>query len=151
MQREDAYELIADYQPKTVRFRFTSVGDKGSIEKIIEFSLTPENYWNLGFGDLVGDDWEDNVISNNNDFRTVLQTVANAVHQFCEMYPQQQILIRPLDYQRKLLYNRIFQQKWLEIEPLFIVKGVDISSVSPYFENYNPRIRFDYFVIERKV
>jgi hypothetical protein len=111
MKREDAYELIADYQPKTVRFRFASVGDKGSIEKIIEFSLTPENYWNLGFGDLVGDNWEDNVISNNNDFRTVLQTVANAVHQFCEIYPQQQILIRVLWITKESCFTIVYFNK----------------------------------------
>ena len=107
--------------------------------------------WNLGFGDMKGDDWEDNVISNNNDFRIVLQTVANAVHQFCDINPHQKILIRPLDYQRKLLYNRIFQQRWHEIDPIFIVKVIDMSDPSPVFENYNPRKRFDYFVIQRKV
>ena len=61
---------------------------------------------------MKGDDWADNVVSDNNDLRKVLQTIANAVHLFFDHYPEDEIFIAPLDKQRKLLYNRIFQQKW---------------------------------------
>lgn len=150
MKRREGYELNANYNPKKVVFTFTSVGDKGSIEKIIEFYCFDNNLWNLGFGDVKGDDWEDNVISDNNDFRKVLQTVANSIHQFCDMYPYQDIQIVPLDYQRKLLYNRIFQQKWREIEPAFIVKGRLLSEKNPIFKDYEPSELVDEFLISRK-
>lgn len=100
MKRREGYELNIENKKSTVEFRFTSVGTgtKGTIEKIIEFTYLGNNSWNLGFGDIKGDTWEDNVISNNNDFRKVLQTVANAVHLFSDMYPNHKIEIIPLDY-----------------------------------------------------
>jgi hypothetical protein len=150
MKREDGYTLDPDYQPEVVTFRFTSIGKERSIEKIIEFTYIPNRPWNLGFGDVQGDDWQDNVVSNNNDFRKVLQTVANAIHQFCDMYPNSEIAIFPLENRRKLLYNRVFQQKWHEIEPLFTVKAVDMDKENPQFESYYPRKMFDFFVIKRK-
>jgi hypothetical protein len=152
MKRREGYELNIENKKSTVEFRFTSVGTgtKGSIEKIIEFTYLGNNSWNLGFGDIKGDTWEDNVISNNNDFRKVLQTVANAIHLFNEMYPYHKIEIVPLDYQRKLLYNRIFQQKWLEIEPLFVVKGKILLETTYEIEDYNSLTLFDEFVIYQK-
>lgn len=150
MKKDDGYSLNPDFKPECLRFRFKSEGDKGTIDKIIEFTYTPKRPWNLGFGDVKGDDWEDDVISNNNDFRKILQTVANAIHEFCDIYPNNEIAIIPLDEQRKLLYNRVFQQRWLEIETLFIVKAVDLKSESPAFEQYNPKRLFDLFVIMRK-
>lgn len=150
MKKLDGYDLESELKPEYVRFRFTSIGPKGSIEKIIEFTYIPSRPWNLGFGDVKDDDWEDDVISNNNDFRKILQTVANAVHEFCDMHPSSEIAIIPLDYKRKLLYNRIFQQRWNQIDPFFIVKAVDMSIENPAFELYNPKRMFDFFVIMRK-
>jgi hypothetical protein len=94
MKKDEGYELNADYKPEIVQFRFTSVSDERSIEKIIEFSYIPNRPWNLGFGDVKGNDWEDNIVSNNKDYRKVLQTVANAVHQFCDLYPSCEIAIQ---------------------------------------------------------
>ena len=150
MKRREGYELNAYFKSQKVIFTFTSVGNRGSIGKIIEFYCFENNLWNLGFGDLKGADWEDNTISDNNDYRKVLQTVANAVHLFCDMYPNQEIEIVPLDYQRKLLYNRIFQQKWQDIVPLFIVKGKIVSDKNSIFEDYNPRQIVDEFRIRRR-
>ena len=150
MKKDEGYELNAEIKPEVVQFRFTSVSEERSIEKIIEFSYIPNRPWNLGFGDVKGKDWEDNIVSNNNDYRKVLQTVANAVHQFCDLYPNSEIAIIPLDYKRKLLYNRVFQQKWHEIDPLFSVKVADMKGEKPQFEPYNPKKIFDVFVIVRK-
>jgi hypothetical protein len=150
MKKGEGYELKTTNYTETVEFRFTSVGEKGEIKKIIEFYPIQENQWNLGFGDLKDGDWVDSVVSNNNDFRKVLQTVANAIHIFLEMYPHQEIIIIPVDNRRKLLYNRMFQQKWDEIEPVFVVKARDLSSEDSLYEDYNPRKIFDYFVIKQK-
>ncbi len=147
MKKQDGYELNVYAKTQTVAFRFTSVGHKGSIEKIVEFSYVQEHYWNLGFGDVKGDDWDDDVISNNNDSRKVLQTVANAIHLFFDLYPDQNVLILPLDNQRTLLYNRVFQQKWKEIEPIFTVKAGVLSEPLSKFENYNPKKLYNNFSI----
>ena len=136
MKKQEGYELHLSQNSEKIEYRFTSVGNKGSIEKIIEFHPMKNKRWNLGFGDVIGDDWTDDVISNNDDLRKVIQTVANAVYAFFETYPDQEVYIEPFDYQRKLLYNCAFQQKWHEIEPVFIVKGVILNSLNPQSENY---------------
>jgi hypothetical protein len=148
MKKQEGYDLNGNLE-KT-QFRFTSVSKKRTIEKIIEFSLYQENIWNLGFGDIKGDDWEDNVISDNNDMKKTLQTVANAIHAFLEQYPERKVFIAPLERQRKILYNRIFQQKWQEIEPLFFVKGIRFIGEKRIFEDYYPTTLFDYFIISLK-
>ena len=145
MKKQEGYDLSENIE-KT-QFKFKSIGKNGTIDKLIEFSFYQENIWNLGFGDIKGDDWDDNVISNNNDMRKILQTVANAVHTFLEHYPERKIFIAPLDKQRKILYNRIFQQKWKGIEPLFSVKGIRFMDGKQVFEDYKPTILFDYFII----
>jgi hypothetical protein len=49
-------------------FEFTSEGSKGSINKIVKYTETStQGIYNLGFGDKIddSDDFDDNVISNN--------------------------------------------------------------------------------------
>jgi hypothetical protein len=145
MKKHKGYDIR--FNVDLTRFRFTSIGPKGKIEKIIEFRLFQKNRWNLAFGDIKDNDWEDNIISDNNDMRIVLQTVVNTVHLFFEKHSDQEVYIEPLDNQRKILYNRIFQQKWAEIEPLFSVKGMVDEDV---FENYNPKKLFNGFLIALK-
>jgi hypothetical protein len=108
MKKRDGYELTFNSNPKVVQFKFTSVSEKKSIDKIVEFDYMDDNIWNLGFGDLKGDDWQDDVISNNDDIAKVLQTVANTIHIFFEEYPNDRIYISPLDKKRKILYISYF-------------------------------------------
>jgi hypothetical protein len=145
MKKDKGYDMR--HNVGMTRFRFTSTGAKGDIEKIVEYTMMQKNRWNLAFGDVTDKDWTDNIISDNNDMRIVLQTVANTVHLFFEQYPDNEVYIEPLGDQRKLLYNRIFQQKWAEIEPLFSVKGM-IDDAD--FEDYNPQKIFDCFLITQK-
>jgi hypothetical protein len=150
MKRLDGYELNMTQNADILQFKFTSEGDKGTIEKIVEFEQIREKVWNLGFGDVVGDDWTDNVVSNNNDMRVVIQTVANSVYAFFDYYPDDEVFIEPSDYQRKILYNRAFQQRWHEIEPIFLVRAVLLESKNLKFEAYNPRKLYDYFIIKKR-
>lgn len=150
MKKPDGYELNKSQTLKKIKFSFTSVGNKGDIKKIIEFRRLKQNRWNLAFGDVKGKSWTDNVVSDNDDLRKVLQTVANAVHVFFELYPKHEVVIIPLDRQRKLLYNRIFQQKWAEIDPIFIIKAIILEDANPRFEAYNPLKIYDYFILKLK-
>ncbi len=150
MKKGEGYDLERNSHIDKVRFTFKSISEHQTIDKIVEFKKMSSILWNLGFGDISGDDWEDNIISNNNDLRKVLQTVVNAVYDFIDIYPHVHLLIYPLDYQRKLLYNRIFRLRWHEIEPLFSVKGFTIEENEVIEEDYTPKNLFDYFVIKPK-
>ena len=59
------------------QYIFMSVGEK-NVMKIVFITPLRDNIWNLGFGDIIGEDWVDNIISDNKDMRKILQTVANA-------------------------------------------------------------------------
>ena len=64
----DKYQLESD--KKLLVFEFTSVGPKGRIKKIVQYSETNlKDYFNLGFGDKDEKNGEINdlVITNNGD------------------------------------------------------------------------------------
>jgi hypothetical protein len=56
MKRIDGYELNITQNADILQFKFTSEGDNGFIKKIVEFSQIRTKVWNLGFGDVVGND-----------------------------------------------------------------------------------------------
>ncbi len=120
MKKRDAYSFTANEEQ--TGFRFTSVGAKGEIVKIVLFSPYGDT-WNLAFGDETENSFDDSVVTGNDDLRKVMQTIANIVHDFTEKYPDRKIFIEPVDSRRKLLYNRIFQQKEEEVSRYFYLKG----------------------------
>ena len=83
------YELKSDKSLSV--FEFVSVGRKGEIPKIVQYSQTNlKNFYNLGFGDkdLQTGEVNDTVISDNGDSQKVLATVAATVYAFTNKYPE---------------------------------------------------------------
>lgn len=83
------YELKSD-ESLTV-FEFVSVGRKGEIPKIVQYSETNlKDFYNLGFGDkdLQTGEVDDTIISDNGDSQKVLATVAATVYAFTDKYPE---------------------------------------------------------------
>ena len=79
------YQLRAENS--LILFEFTSIGNKGSIIKLIKFSETHlKDFYNLGFGDKNSEtgDIDDLVVSNNGDSEKVLATVVSAVYAFTD-------------------------------------------------------------------
>ncbi len=74
------YELKSD--ASLTVFEFTSVGKKGEIPKIVQYSETNlKDFYNLGFGDkdLLTGEVDDKIISDNGDSQKVLATVVGSV------------------------------------------------------------------------
>jgi len=83
------YELKSD--ASLTVFEFVSVGKKGEIQKIIQYSETNlKDFYNLGFGDknLLTGEVDDKIISDNGDSQKVLATVVAAVYAFTDKYPE---------------------------------------------------------------
>ena len=57
-------------------YYFKSVGEKGSVYKIVALTLKGNGNWNLGFGDLIDNKINDSIVTNNQDIRKVIGTVA---------------------------------------------------------------------------
>ncbi|TAK42755.1 MAG: hypothetical protein EPO28_06830 [Saprospiraceae bacterium] len=143
--KRPAYETRPNAE-KTL-FEFESNGEKGTIPKIVLFDREGEQLWNLAFGDkIAGFEFDDKVITNNKDLWTVIQTIANIVHEFLEAHPGHMIQIRPVDAKRKMLYNAIFRRKWAEIKTSFTVFAVSMTAFGPY----NPQNDYEIFVVSKK-
>jgi hypothetical protein len=143
MKKREGYEF--SFNEDRTEFRFESVGPKGTIVKIVKFSQASENLFNLAFGDADSIDFNDESISNNQDMRKVMATIANIVRVFVLHYQNVRIVVIPVDQRRKLLYNRIFQQYSNEI--------LESYSIEAYFLNprgkeaYTPSKIYDAFVL----
>lgn len=125
--------------PKT-HYYFESIGEKGKIVKIVVFTRNLDNVWNLGFGDLGNDGLiDDLVVTNNQDARKVLQTVAKIAIDFLAQNPTEVLQIEPIDNKRKQLYNNIFQRYFQDINTLFNIWGVlnDTEEVYIPFKSYS--------------
>lgn len=75
-----------------------------------------------------------------------MNTVAVALYQFLEEYPDRIIRIVPVDDKRKRLYNTIFQRRINEIENQFYV----FAKKSNRFEVYSPLDTYKIFELRLK-
>ncbi len=75
-----------------------------------------------------------------------MNTVAVALYQFLEEYPDRIIRIAPVDDKRERLYNAIFQRRLDEIEPVFDI----FAKKSNRFELYAPTKTYKIFELRLK-
>ena len=83
---------LITYTEPTITFSITNLsvkGPRGTIKKVVRFSQISANAFNLAFGDLdeKTGDISDTVVTNNDDSRKVLATVAATVYDFSLQYP----------------------------------------------------------------
>ncbi len=105
MMRYPKYEYSTEDQ--LIVYEFTSIGLKGKIKKLIEYTPTTiEGVYNLAFGDYdpATDRIDDNSITNNGDSLKVLATVASTVYAFTGKYPDTWVHATGSTAVRTLLY-----------------------------------------------
>jgi hypothetical protein len=139
----DSYNYIA-LANKTVYY-FQSEGKNGKILKVVIFNPITKNLWNLAFGDVINDEIDDTVISNNYDFVKLFGTIAKVVYEFSDNFPLRRIYIEPVDEKRKQLYNHIFRRHYTEINHVFFIEGY----LNDKKEQYSPEKFYDYFILKR--
>jgi hypothetical protein len=123
--REETYQIRANSFEKV--FEFTSEGPKGSIKKRIVYEDTNiEGIYNLAFGDVDAetDDFDDKVISDNEDAVKVLATVAETVFIFLKTYPNAAIRARGSNFARTRLYRIGISNNLEEIINNFDIYGL---------------------------
>ena len=104
--RNERYDLEID--ETSMVFEFISEGLKGVIRKRVQYRLVQnENIYNLAFGDVNAetDDFDDKVITDNNDSKKVLATVASTVYTFTEKYPTAIVYAEGSNAARTRLYR----------------------------------------------
>jgi hypothetical protein len=148
MSRLQSYPL--EISKDKLWYRFISIGEAGSIIKLVNYEYVRSSLWNLAFGDANSDqtDFDDTTITDNGDMRKVMQTVFQTSLIFTDEYPDRKIFIEPVDRKRRLLYNRIFQDKKEEIEKFFTIEGEILGQIDN--EPYSAQKMYDAFTVTRK-
>jgi hypothetical protein len=143
----EQYELKAE-ATFTV-FEFLSEGPKGKIPKLVQYSETNiKDIFNLGFGDkdTLSDEIDDTVISNNDDSRKVLATVAATVYAFTEAHRRPGYMQRearePEPGFTELEYPLISRKIVIDFEVYGLKNGEWVT--------FTPNADFDAFLLRRK-
>ena len=119
------------------RYEFISVGPKGNIRKVIEYTYLDDlAVWNLGFGDLDSQTGKisDDVVSDNGDGRKVITTVALTLLTFLEEHPDETVIFTGSDTRRTLLYNRIVAQFYGDFSDQLVITGLNEKGIEANIE-----------------
>ncbi|THU39383.1 hypothetical protein FAM09_12815 [Niastella caeni] len=132
-------------------YEFFSEGPKGKIRKVVLFSrvnLYGKFYFNLAFGDFnEAGNFNDLVISNNQDAEKVLATVAQAVIKFTNVYPEALIVAEGSTPSRTRRYQMGINKFLKEIELDFKVFGLLNNGG---FEPFRSGENYKAFAVTRK-
>lgn len=112
-------------------YEFGSIGPKGHIKKVVRYTEIRKNIFNPGFGDLDEETGEISV-TNNNDSRKVLATVASTVQDFTLQYQDAWIIAKGSIPSRTRLYRMGISNHWQEINNEFEVFGLKEDEWQPF-------------------
>jgi hypothetical protein len=138
-----------DISTNAMVFNFTSTGPKGDIQKIIQFSATKaKNVFNLAFGNIREDDTIDDITTNDNKDRDkILATVAAAVYDFTERFPDSYVFFTGSTAERTRLYRMALTVNYEELAIIFDIWGL---AEGTGFEPFEKRKSYAGFLIKRK-
>ena len=132
-----------------MEFEFLSIGKKGEILKIVQYSPTGiPNIYNLGFGDknLKTGKISDSVTSDNGDSQKVLATVAGTAIKFMQLHPASQIIVVGSSKSRTRLYQIGISNNLVEISKTFNVYGFSTGKWTKFDKGNN----YNAFLIRKK-
>ncbi|MDI1354969.1 MAG: hypothetical protein PSX36_08625 [bacterium] len=143
----EKYQLESDR--KLLLFEFTSVGPKGRIKKLVQYTETNlKDFFNLGFGDKdeANGEINDTVITNNGDSQKVLATVASTVYAFTDKHPDTWIYVQGSNIARTRLYRIGITNNLKEIKKDFHVFGLKDDK----WQEFRSGTEYQAFLIRRK-
>lgn len=143
----DSYQL--KNAPDFLTFEFVSVGSNGNVRKAVRYAELSKGLYNLGFGDkdpLTGD-IDDLAVTNNNDTRKVLMTVAATLYLFMDRYPYATVLITGSTASRTRLYRMGISNNLQAIEEAFVIFGFAEKS----WELCRKNGPYQAFLVQRKL
>ncbi len=133
----------------SMTFEFISEGPKGRILKLVKYDeYGNTGIYNLGFGDKLGDTnrFDDKIISDNQDSRIVLATVAATLFEFTEKHRSAVITATGSSLARTRLYRIAISNSLDEITKDFSILGFLDGAWEPFKPNRN----YSLFLITRK-
>lgn len=143
----EKYELKSGEQLEV--FEFVSIGQKGKISKIVQYS--PTNYkdlYNLGFGDknVETGEIDDTVISNNGDSERVLATVVATLYAFIDKHKDALVYATGSTKSRTRLYRMGITKYLDEIKEDFEIYG----EFENMWEEFRKDVEYEAFIVKLK-
>jgi hypothetical protein len=126
---------------------FESIGPNGSIYKVVIFSEIENGKYNLGFGDydLLTNDIDDKIVSDNGDMVKVIATVVGIALKFLSENPMTYIYIKGSTTLRTQLYNRIINRNYDDLIQSYEIYGSQ-NDISEVFQKNTP---YESFLIRK--
>ena len=144
---QERYNYSAE--KKLMYFEFFSIGPKGQIKKIIEFSETNvKDVYNLAFGDFDEKTQQisDTIVTNNGEGLKVLATVASSVYAFTAKRPEAWVFATGSTDVRTRLYRMGLTNNLAEISKDFNVYGLKEDQ----WEDFLIGDDYEAFLVKRK-
>jgi hypothetical protein len=117
-------------------FEFLSIGNKGVIKKVVEFSkINDDDFYNLAFGDFDVNTGKINdlAVSNNGDSLKILNTIATILYVFTSENPKVKVFATGSTNVRTRLYRMGIAVNLEEIKKDFLVFGLKEDDTFEYF------------------
>lgn len=149
MKYEKYNELLvtSDY----LVYEFTSVGPKGAIPKIIQFTPYKEAIYNLAFGNKkVDGSIDDQSRNNNNDRNKILATVVSALKVFFDTYPNKWVYITGSTPERTRLYRMAITLNLDELSLDFEIIGTHTEEDTFNKEPFEKGVNYFGFLVRAK-
>ena len=143
----DKYELKSGEQLEV--FEFVSVGPKGKIPKIVQYTSTNyKDLYNLGFGDknIETGEIDDIVISNNGDSEKVLATVVATLYAFIDKHKEAMVYATGSTKPRTRLYRMGITKYLDEIKEDFEIYG----ELENGWEEFRKDVEYEAFLVKLK-
>lgn len=143
----EKYELKSGEQLEV--FEFVSIGPKGKIPKIVQYTLTNyKDLYNIGYGDMNIETGEidDNVISNNGDSEKVLATVVASLYAFIDKHSEAMVYATGSSKSRTRLYRMGITKYIDEIKKDFEIYG----ELESGWEKFQKEVEYNAFLIKLK-
>ena len=146
----DQYPIISDLSH--LLYKFESIGPKGIIKKVIQYTPVKsigKKIYNLSFGDLneINGEPDDTKVSNNNDTKMILLTVARSALEFSSQFPHARILVIGSTKSRTRLYQMTFRKHFEEIDKLFDIQGY----IEYDWRKFESGINYEAFLFTKKL
>lgn len=145
---DEHYEVRTSDNVET--FEFDSIGPQGTIKKVVRYSeINIRNFYNLGFGDkdVTTGFISDLTVTNNNDSKKVLATVAATLYAFMDSHLGATVIATGSTEARTRLYRIGISNNLKNIEQDFILLGLTDNDWEPFRKN----VTYVVFLVRRKV
>ncbi|PWK21452.1 hypothetical protein LV89_03745 [Arcicella aurantiaca] len=130
------------------RYEFYSESENRKVKKLVIFSGRDDNHvYNLALLDVLEDgQYSDIIVTNNNDFQTVMATVIDILKDFLNEFPQKIVTFRGSDERRQRLYRIIITRELDIIKQSFSVFGLK----NEHIELFEPNKEYELFIITKR-